>query len=206
MIPRFALPRWGPRRDCPALAGDESSTVSADPSKSHSPHEFRSYRRLLSWLLLGSVSVFGIHLFVSIGVTIARQRQAPPADPAAQPADPATCFRDVGELTKDLGKHLDQFHMLIGTYDADDAARWSNEGVYWRKRSDQIGAACGLARATAPGRPAKMEELRGVWNELRETQEVYTRELTKFSQAHAPRLDRIRGRLEQLKSKFEPKS
>jgi len=43
-----------------------------------SPPEFRRYRRFLSWLVLGFVSLGSAYMLVSVGVSIYRRRNAVP--------------------------------------------------------------------------------------------------------------------------------
>ena len=57
---------------------------------STSPPEFRRYRRFLSWLVLGFVSLGSAYMLVSVGVTIYRRRNAVPlGEPIGLMASPA---------------------------------------------------------------------------------------------------------------------
>ena len=58
---------------------------------STSPPEFRRYRRFLSWLVLGFVSLGSVYMLVSVGVSIYRRRNAVPA---GAPADGPVLITD----------------------------------------------------------------------------------------------------------------
>ena len=74
--------------------------MSSEQPASTSPPEFRRYRRFLSWLVLGFVSLGSAYMLVSVGVSIYRRRNAVPTGaPVGSPASPADlqgCLEEVG--------------------------------------------------------------------------------------------------------------
>jgi hypothetical protein len=167
------------------------------PEPLASPPEYRRYRRFLSWLVLAFVSLGSSYLLVSVGVTIYRRRQpepigAPTGDTAA---DLESCAGELDEVEQGLERHLDNFDHLVAHYDADEAQRWSEDRAFWL---GQWRAAEGRCRYGAPrtGPLAKQwEQLAVIHGELRDTESSYGKELVRFGQTEAPRLDRLRERL-----------
>src|SRR5215510_9947365 len=102
---------------------------------STSPAEFRRYRRLLSWLVLGFVSLGSAYLLVSVGVTIYRRRNAVPAGApigaAASTADLEGCVEELADVEQGLERHLQNFHGLLAHYDAPEAQRWYEDQEFW---------------------------------------------------------------------------
>ena len=167
---------------------------------SESPGEFRSYRRLLSWLILGFVSLGSIYLLVSVGVTIYRRRHAVPAGSpigtVASTSELEGCAEELADVEQSLERHLENFHGLLASYDADEAQSWSEDRGFWLGQWKAAGQRCRFAQHR-PGVHAKdWEELGVVHEQLRDIEETYTKELLRFVQAQAPRIDQIRDRLE----------
>jgi hypothetical protein len=167
---------------------------------SESPGEFRRYRRLLSWLVLGFVSLGSAYLLVSVGVTIYRRRHAvpigEPVGATASTADLESCAEELTDVEQGLERHLENFHGLLAHYDSDQAQRWAEDRGFWL---GQWKAADERCRYTAPrlGPNAKeWEELREIHAQLHELEATYNKELLTFGEKQAPRLDRIRERLQ----------
>jgi hypothetical protein len=166
---------------------------------STSPAEFRRYRRFLSWLVLGFVSLGSAYMLVSVGVTIYRRRNAvplgAPVGAVTSPADLQGCLEELAVVEQALEGHLENFHNLLAHYDAEEAQRWSESESFWL---GQWKAAGGRCRYTDPrkGPFAKSwEELGVIYRELSAIESTYTKELQRFAQNQAPRLDQMRERL-----------
>jgi hypothetical protein len=176
-----------------------------------SPPEFRSYRRFLSGLVLTFVSVGSAYLLTSVGVTLYRERRAVAtgtSDDAPGPwpttaADVRSCQQQLSDVFLSLQKHLEKFHYLLGGYDTAEAQRWAEEGVVWRTQWSLLGDRCRFRGRVGGPRSRELEALAGVWRELEETDRVYTRALSRFGQEQAPRLDRIRDRLNTIGERLE---
>jgi hypothetical protein len=168
--------------------------VSESPA---SPGEYRRYRRFLSWLVLGFVSLGSAYLLISVGVTIYRRRHAEPAGALAGGGadDLESCAEELTDVEQGLERHLDNFHHLVAHYDAAEAQRWAEDRDFWLGQWTAAGARC---QYTAPrhGPLAKeWEQLSVIHTDLRDTEAHYTKELIRFGQTEAPRLDLIRERL-----------
>jgi hypothetical protein len=166
-----------------------------------SPGEFRRYRRLLSWLVLGFVSLGSAYLLVSVGVTIYRRRHAFPtgAEVGAQAsaADLESCAEELADVEQGLERHLENFH-LLEHYDSSEAQRWAEDRGFWRGQWKAADERCHFAEAR-PGLHTKdWEELAGIHHQLQETEDIYTTELTRFGRKQAPLLDLIRDRLNKV--------
>jgi hypothetical protein len=172
------------------------------PESAASPGEFRRYRRLVSWLVLGFVSLGSAYLLVSVGVTIYRRRNAVPAGApigaVASAADLESCHEELNDVEQGLERHLENFDRLLDHYDAEEAQRWSEDQSFWLGQWRAAGERCTFS-APRPGPLSKeWEELAVIHAELHETEAAYTKELLRFGQNQAPRLDRIRERLEHV--------
>jgi hypothetical protein len=164
------------------------------------PGEYRRYRRLLSWLVLCFVSLGSIYLLVSVGVTIYLRRHAEPlgAPVGASTDDLQSCAEELTDVEQGLERHLDNFSHLVAHYDAAEAQRWASDRDFWLGQWKASGARC---QYTAPrhGPHAKeWEQLAIIHTDLRDTEASYTKELIRFGQAEAPRLDLLRERLESV--------
>jgi hypothetical protein len=164
------------------------------------PGEYRRYRRLLSWLVLCFVSLGSTYLLVSVGVTIYLRRHAEPlgAPVGASTDDLQSCAEELTDVEQGLERHLDNFSHLVAHYDAAEAQRWASDRDFWLGQWKASGARC---QYTAPrhGPHAKeWEQLAIIHTDLRDTEASYTKELIRFGQAEAPRLDLLRERLESV--------
>ena len=165
-----------------------------------SPGEFRRYRRLLSWLILGFVSLGSAYLLVSVGVTIYRRRHASPAGTpigaVASNAELEGCAEELADVEQSLERHLENFHVLLARYDAEEAQSWQDDRGFWLGQWDGAGQRCRFSKPR-PGPHAKnWEELGVIHGQLRDIEETYTKELLRFAKTQAPRIDLIRERLE----------
>jgi len=170
-----------------------------------SPGEFRRYRRLLSWLVLGFVSLGSAYLLVSVGVTIYRRRHAFPigAEVGAQAsaADLESCSEELADVEQGLERHLENFH-LLEHYDSSEAQRWAEDRGFWLGQWKAADERCHFA-APRPGRFSKeWEQLAVIHAELRETEASYNKELLRFGKDQAPRLARIKERLNRVGEKL----
>jgi len=164
--------------------------------------EFRSYRRFVSLSVLLFVSLGSAYLLVSVGTTIYRRRHAVPT--GAQVSEPlgagevAGCYDELDDVTRALQKHLENFHHLLGGYDPDVAQRWSEEGSVWRRQWAELGRRCRFSqpRLAAPRKP--FEEMVAAYDELGQTQTAFTQALVRYGRDQAPRLDRIRARIQKI--------
>ena len=169
--------------------------------------EFRPYRRFVSLLALSVICVGGGYLLVSVGVSIYRQRHAVPlGSPVSQQQtlnEMLGCWQELSDVTEGLQKHLENSHYLLGGYDPDEAQRLANEGVFWRNQWQALGLRCRLNHP-APARSSKeLDEMVNAYNELDETASVYTKELLRFGREQAPRLDRVRARINRIGKRLE---
>jgi len=166
------------------------------------PPEFRRYRRFLSWLVLGFVSLGSAYMLVSVGVTIYRRRNAvplgAPVPTAASPAELQGCLEELTVVEQALEGHLENFHNLLAHYDADEAQRWAESESFWLGQWKAAGERCRFSERR-PGPLAKnWEELGVIHAELRTTEVTYTKELQRFAQHQPPRLDQMRERLKSV--------
>jgi hypothetical protein len=170
-----------------------------------SPGEYRRYRRFVSWFILTFVSLGCTYLLISVGVTIYRRRNAVPSGApvgvVASAADLQSCQEELTDVAHGLERHLDNFH-LVSHYDADEAQRWASDRRFWLGQWKAADERCHFA-ATRPGRFTKeWEQLAVIHAELRETEASYSKELLRFGKDQAPRLDRIRERLDRVGAKL----
>jgi hypothetical protein len=171
-----------------------------------SPGEFRRYRRLLSWLILGFVSLGSAYLLVSVGVTIYRRRHAvPTGTPIGQVAstsDLESCAEELTDVQQSLERHLENFHSLLGHYDADKAQSWSEDRGFWLGQWKAAGQRCRYTEHR-PGPHAKnWDELGVIHTQLRDLEATYTRDLLRVVHVQAPRIDQIRERLETVRRRI----
>jgi hypothetical protein len=166
------------------------------------PAEFRRYRRFLSWLVLGFVSLGSAYMLVSVGVSIYRRRNAVPlGDPVgalASPADLQGCLEELTVVEQALEGHLENFHNLLAHYDADEAQRWSESESFWLGQWKAAGERCRFVEAHKGPLAKSWLELGVIYTELRNTEATYTKELQGFAQHQAPRLDQMRERLKSV--------
>src|SRR5262252_687600 len=155
-------------------------------SASTSPSEFRRYRRFLSWLVLGFVSLGSAYMLVSVGVSIYRRRNAvplgAPVGATASPADLQGCLEELSVVEQALEGHLENFHNLLAHYDADEAQRWAESESFWLGQWKAAGERCRFTDSRHGPLGKTWEELGVIYGELRTTETTYTRELQRFAQ------------------------
>jgi hypothetical protein len=169
---------------------------------STSPPEFRRYRRFLSWLVLGFVSLGSAYMLVSVGVTIYRRRNAvplgAPVGALASPADLQGCLEELTVVEQALESHLENFHNLLAHYDADEAQRWAESESFWLGQWKAAGQRCRFSEPRKGPLAKSWEELRIIYDDLQRTEQTYTKELRHFAETQAPRLDQMRERLKSV--------
>jgi hypothetical protein len=166
---------------------------------SASPGEFRRYRRFVSWLVLGFISLGTVYMLSSVGVTIYRRQHAvllgSPVGSSATLSDAQSCFDELSDVVDGLQKHLENSHRLLGHYDVNEVQRWAEAGSYWRGQWKAVGRRCGFERRR--GRPL-WEEMAVLHDELRATEASFTKEILRFGKEQGPKLDRLRERLQRI--------
>ena len=168
----------------------------------HSPNqEFRSYRKLVAWTAIALVALGCIYTLASVVVTLERQRNGVVEDRiSAQMTGEEIrgCFDELRDVSLALVKHLENAYHLLGGYDSEEARRWSDEGEIWRKRWLLFGQRCRLEEPP-PNPPHKdFEAMVAAYQELGSIQTTYSRELLRFGNELAPRLDRMSKRVDQI--------
>jgi hypothetical protein len=160
------------------------------------PTEFRRYRRFVSWFVFCFVLLGSAYMLVSVAVTISRRYQAVPLGSPigiqASRADMASCYDELADVVEGLQKYLDNSSTLMAHYDADEAQRWSEAGVYWRGQWKAVGQRC---RFDSRRGNKDWEDMAVLHQELHETETSFTIEVLRFGGEVAPRLDRLRERL-----------
>lgn len=141
-------------------------------------------------------------MLVSVGVTIYRRRNAVPSGAPigalASPADLQGCVEELSVVEQALEGHLENFHNLLAHYDAEEAQRWSESESFWLGQWKAAGERCRYAEPRKGPLAKSWEELGVIYGELRTTETTYTRELQRFAQQQAPRLDQMRERLKSV--------
>jgi len=164
-----------------------------------SPPEFGPYRRFLSWLVLGFVSLGSVYMLMSVGVSIYRRRNAVPSGApvasAASPADLQGCLEELGVVEEALERHLENFHNLLAHYDTDEAQRWSESESFWLGQWKAAGERCRFGERRKGPLAKSWDELGVIYDELKKTEATYTDQLRRFARDQAPRLDQMRERL-----------
>src|SRR6185369_6387865 len=139
-----------------------------------SPPEFRRYRRFLSWLVLGFVSLGSAYMLVSVGVTIYRRRNAVPSGAPvgalASPADLQGCAEELGVVEQALESHLENFHNLLAHYDADEAQRWAESESFWLGQWKAAGQRCRFGERRKGPLAKTWEELAVIYDEPKNTE------------------------------------
>jgi hypothetical protein len=176
------------------------------PSVAPAP-EFRRYRRFVSLVALGIIFVGAGYLLVSVGVSIYRQRHAvaagTPVSLEMRPSELKSCLQELSDVAQALEKHLEKSHYLLGGYDQREAQRWAGEGDYWRNQWKVLGTRCHLDRPAPAGSPKELDEMVGAYRDLAETGAVYTKELLRFGREQAPRLDRVKNRINRIGKRLD---
>jgi len=142
-----------------------------------------------------------LYALVSVVVEIHRQRSAVVEDRISTQLtgrEIQGCFDELRDVSLALEKHLENAYHLLGGYDSEEAHRWADEGEIWRRRWRVLGERCRLAEPR-PNPPHKdFEAMAAAHGDLGDIQTTYTRELLRFGNELAPRLDRINKRVEQI--------
>jgi hypothetical protein len=167
------------------------------PESLASPPEYRRYRRFLSGLVLTFVTIGSAYLLVSVGVTIYRRRNAVPlgAPVGASAADLESCAEELTDVEQALERHLDNFDHLVAHYDADEAQRWDEDRAFWDGQWKAAGRRCRYGDPRPGPLSKQWEQLAVIHGELHDTEQSFNKELIRFGQTEAPRLDRLRDRL-----------
>jgi hypothetical protein len=185
--------------------GPRPTSPPTDDASPSAPGEFRPYRRFVSWLILTFVTLGSAYLLLSVAVTIYRRRNAVPSGAPigemATEADLDGCLEELRDVTQGLASHLENFQ-LIAHYDAEEAQRWADHRTFWLGQWKAADERCHFA-AARPGKFTKeWEQLAVIHAELRETEASYTKELLRFGKDQAPRLARIKERLDRVGEKL----
>jgi hypothetical protein len=180
--------------------------MSSEQPASTSPPEFRRYRRFLSWLVLGFVSLGSAYMLVSVGVSIYRRRNAVPSGaPVGSPASTADlqgCLEEVAVVEQALERHLENFHNLLAHYDADEAQRWAESESFWLGQWKAAGQRCRFGERHKGPLAKSWEDLAVIYDELKTTEGTYTTKLHDFAKNQAPRLDQMRERLKSVSQRI----
>ncbi len=162
------------------------------------PGEFRRYRRFLSWLVLTFISLGTTYVLVSVGVTIYRRRRAEPlgSPVGASASDLESCAEELTDVEQELERHLDNSNHLVAHYDSTAAQLWSEDRDFWLNQWKAADARCHYAEPR-PGPLAKTwEQLAVIHTDLRNIEGDTTKVLVRFGRDEAPKVDRLRSRLE----------
>lgn len=157
--------------------------------------------------VLALVTLGSAYLLSSVAVTLYRQRNAVPSgNRVGVPmtgAELRGCWQELDDVLVALQKHVGEFHVLLGRYEADDAQHWANEGTVWRTRWRLLGERCRFPTVAPSPHRKEVEALVAVWRDLDETERIYARELSRFGRDQSPRLDRIRDRLTKIGERLD---
>jgi hypothetical protein len=179
-------------------------------TQSASPTEFRPYRRFVSWFVLLFVALGSTYLLVSVAVSIYRRRHAvptgAPVSALATDTEIRGCYDELDDVTLGLLKHLENFHHLLAGYDPDEAQRWADEGAVWRGQWKVLGKRCRFGEIRGRTLRKEVEEMAAAYDDLGQTQQIYTNELLRFGKDQAPRLDRIRKRIQRIGERMAGKA
>ena len=161
--------------------------------------EFRRYRRFVSWFVLGFITIGSTYTLVSVAVTLYRRQHAvplgAPIGATATPQDADSCFDELSDVFAGLQKYLEHTHRLLGHYDAEEVQRWAEAGSYWRGQWKAAGDRCRFERHRGT---KEWDEMAVLYEELRDTEASYTKEIQRFGKDAAPRLDRLRERMDRV--------
>lgn len=152
--------------------------------------------------MLSFVTIGSIYLLVSVGVSIYRSRHVVPtgAKISAQITDAElrSCFADLDDLRQALEKHLESFHHLLAGYEAAEAQRWAEEGTNWEAQWRVLGERCRFDEIRRTPHRKELEEMVAAYVDLAQTRDIYTRAFKRFGTDQAPRLERIRKRMQKI--------
>ena len=148
------------------------------------------------------VSLGSLYLLVSVGRSIYRRRNAVPTGAMISAqltvAEIRSCYEELDDVMQGLHKHLENFHHLLASYEPAEAQRWDEEGAVWRGQWKVLGQRCRFGEIRATRLRKELEEMAEAYEDLGQTQEVYTKELRRFGKDQAPRLDRVRKRMQKI--------
>ncbi len=189
-------------------ASPVAASEGADGASTPHPPEFRRYRRFVNTVALVFIFLSAGYLLLSVTVTIYRQRTAGPAvtpiNVALTKQELAGCWQELHDVTVALEKYLEKSHYLLGVYDQVETQRWANEGEIWRNQWRALGERCRFdTRPRAPV-PPEFDDLQAAHRELGDTATIYTKELLRFGREQAPRLDRLRSRINNIGKRLAP--
>jgi hypothetical protein len=172
------------------------------PSPPAASTEFRPYRRFVSLFVLLFVSIGSAYLLISVGVSIYRRRHAVPTGAVVSEtvtrSEIAGCYEELDDVLRSLHKYLENFRHLLAGYDPAEAQRWSDEGAVWRGQWRVLGARCRFHEIRGVKLRKELEEMAAAYDEMGLIQQVYTNELLRFGRDQAPRLDRVRLRIQKI--------
>ncbi|MDB4981902.1 MAG: hypothetical protein JWM82_2654 [Myxococcales bacterium] len=182
--------------------------MSSDPAAS--PGEFRRHRRFVSWFILSFVSLGSVWLLASVGVTIYRRRHAVPAGALvgtiASASDLQDCQDELTDVEQGLERHIENAPHVVAHYEPEDVQRWDEDQSFWLGQWKAADERCRFS-VHRPGKLSKeWEQLSTIHAELQEAEASYTKELKRFGKTEAPRLDRIRDRLNRVGDKLSASS
>jgi hypothetical protein len=157
-------------------------------------------------LVLGFVSLGSAYMLVSVGVSIYRRRNAvplgEPVGAVTSPSDLQGCLEELVVVEQALESHLENFHNLLAHYDADEAQRWAESESFWLGQWKAAGERCRYNDRRKGPLAKSWEELRVIHDDLKTTEQTYTKELQGFAKTQAPRLDQMRERLKSVSQRI----
>jgi len=160
--------------------------------------------------VLSFVSLGSFYLLLSVGVSIYRQRHivlnGAIVSAEITDAELKSCVRDLDDVRQALEKHLEDFHHLLAHYEPSVAQDWADEGTVWQGQWRVLGQRCRFNEIRATHLRKELEEMVAVYHELDQTRDIYTKALKRFGTDQAPRLDRIRLRMQKIGERIESKS
>jgi hypothetical protein len=163
--------------------------------------EFHRYRKLVAWTSTILVAIGTLYLLLSVGVALYQRRNVVLGDRIStqlKPGEIKGCFEELHDVSVALEKHLENAYHLLGGYDSEEARRWADEGEMWRRRWLVLGERCRLVDKLPVPRNKDIEAMAAAHQELGSIQTIYSRELLRFGNELAPRLDRVNKRVEQI--------
>jgi len=142
-----------------------------------------------------------LYTLVSVVVTLQRQRSGVAKDRISLQLtgeEIRGCYDELRDVSLALVKHLENAYHLLGGYDSEEARRWSDEGEIWRRRWQLIGRRCRFEEPRPNPPHRDFETMAAAYQELGSIQNTYSRDLLRFGNELAPRLDRINKRVDQI--------
>jgi len=165
--------------------------------------EHRKSRRTTAVLTLSLIGAVVIWVLLSVGITISRRASLTPAGGApgsdGVAIDLGACRDELAAHAAGLERHLESFHHLLGSYQPDDAQKWAEEGLLWRRAWSDMTARCKFTSLGASGSKVH-ERLATAHASLGEIEARVTADLKRFGTDHATRLQQIRSQLETIET------